>query len=632
MVDIVLKHLSLTNFKGIRDLKIDFTDGINEIKGANATGKTSLFDAFLWVLFGKDSLGKKDFDVKTLDKNGNEIPRVEHSVTAVISVDGNIKTFTRTLREKWSKKRGSTEETFTGNETLYEVDNVLCKMAEYQKIVSDLINENLFKLITNPTQFCSLKWQEQKEVLTSIANLGTDKELAENEQLDYVVQVLDSGKSIEDKAKELANTKKKINKELEQYPTRIDEVKRTLPALDAREASEIQNDISNVKAKINCLQNEIFDIQNGDEILKKAESERSLAESELKQAKAEYNAKLAEVENYNKKLKYENQLEKDKLQTKIDGLKKHISESSAEITGINKMLEKLRDEYTSTYKQEFTDTCCPCCGRPWEDDDLEQKKAEFLKKRSENLQNLSERGKKLNESVEYNNKSIEDKKGQIDVLLKDLEALNKELQYKELPAFDDSEFTAKINKSNEVLQGHKPDTSQQEADLKLLNDKLADFEAELALVNSAKKQRERITELENEMQIKIQAVADIEKNENIINIFNDKKTALLDKEINSRFKYVKFKFRNELINGGYEDCCEPLVDGVPYSRNLNNGAKINAGLDIINTLQQHYSTYAPVFIDNKESVNKPLDLNCQTIYLTVTEDDKLVINKNKEAV
>ena len=166
----------------------------------------------------------------------------------------------------------------------------------------------------------------------------------------------------------------------------------------------------------------------------------------------------------------------------------------------------------------------------------------------------------------------------------------------------------------------------------MLNDKLADFEAELALVNSAKKQRERITELENEMQIKIQAVADIEKNENIINIFNDKKTALLDKEINSRFKYVKFKFRNELINGGYEDCCEPLVDGVPYSRNLNNGAKINAGLDIINTLQQHYSTYAPVFIDNKESVNKPLDLNCQTIYLTVTEDDKLVINKNKEAV
>ena len=112
---IVLKKLSLMNFKGIRKYEVEFSDGINEVIGKNGTGKTSLFDAFLWVLFGKDSFGRKDFGVKTLDVDGNEIHNIEHNVTAVIEVDGKTKTLSRTLREKWQTEKGKTEEVYKGN-------------------------------------------------------------------------------------------------------------------------------------------------------------------------------------------------------------------------------------------------------------------------------------------------------------------------------------------------------------------------------------------------------------------------------------------------------------------------------------------------------------------------------------
>ena len=50
-----ISNLKLKNFKGIKDLEIDFNNENTNIYGKNATGKTTIFDAFKWLFFDKDS-------------------------------------------------------------------------------------------------------------------------------------------------------------------------------------------------------------------------------------------------------------------------------------------------------------------------------------------------------------------------------------------------------------------------------------------------------------------------------------------------------------------------------------------------------------------------------------------------
>lgn len=100
------------------------------------------------------------------------------------------------------------------------------------------------------------------------------------------------------------------------------------------------------------------------------------------------------------------------------------------------------------------------------------------------------------------------------------------------------------------------------------------------------------------------------------------KVHLLEEKINSKFKYARFKLFKDQINGGLEETCETLYEGVPYSSGLNNAARINVGLDIINTLNDYYGITAPIFVDNSEAVTKLINTNSQILSLIVSEKDK----------
>ena len=102
MKTITLNKLVISNFKGINNLEIDFSK-ITNIKGENALGKTSIFDAFTWLLFDKDSKDRKDFDVRTLDANNNIIRGLNPHVVAYLNVDDKEIKLIKTLKEKWSQ-------------------------------------------------------------------------------------------------------------------------------------------------------------------------------------------------------------------------------------------------------------------------------------------------------------------------------------------------------------------------------------------------------------------------------------------------------------------------------------------------------------------------------------------------
>ena len=180
-----LISLTLQNFKGIKGFILDADGQNSNVFGNNGTGKSTLFDAFTWLLFGKNSRDEKDFGIKTLDANGNVIPRIEHRVSAVIEHNGQKLQLTRTYKERWRKQRGAAEAVMVGNTTEYAYGPVGAatpiNASEYARVINNLIDEKIFKLITDPLYFNErLSWQERRQLLMQICGDITDEDIVKS--------------------------------------------------------------------------------------------------------------------------------------------------------------------------------------------------------------------------------------------------------------------------------------------------------------------------------------------------------------------------------------------------------------------------------------------------------------------
>ena len=242
MSNIILQSLHLVNFKGVRELEASFEPGTSLVCGENGTGKTTVFDAFTWLLFGKDSTNRSDsnFNIKTLDEQGKPILRLEHSVTAILLVDGKELKLKRMYREKWEKPSGTTTETLKNHETLFYVNDVkLPTKREYDARISGIISENVFRMITNPFYFTSLKAEDQKAMLLDMAGDVTDADVARLDPAfaDFLTAL--AGTDIWEKAKEVKAKKSACNEELRVIPSKIETAEKLKPeaedwdALDA---------------------------------------------------------------------------------------------------------------------------------------------------------------------------------------------------------------------------------------------------------------------------------------------------------------------------------------------------------------------------------------------------------------
>lgn len=257
-----IKSLTLVNFKGMRNVTVDFGDGVTAISGRNGTGKTTIADGFAWLLWGKDSEGNSDtkFGIKTNDENGNYIPDLEHEVSgsfdAIDTETGEVTAveLRRVYVEEWQTPKGSTERILKGHHTDYFYNGVPLKTkTEYDAKVAALIPEDLFKVITDPYYFLTLHWKAQREYLLRMAGTISDSDIAANraEFAELLRRV--TGKSMEEYKKEIAARRTKIEAQLEKIPTRKDEVTRNTPvapdyaALEAEKA-QIQADLADIDA------------------------------------------------------------------------------------------------------------------------------------------------------------------------------------------------------------------------------------------------------------------------------------------------------------------------------------------------------------------------------------------------
>lgn len=622
-----LLKLSLTNFKSIRQSSFEF-DGENKIIfGDNATGKTTIFDSMCWLLFGKDSLDRSDFEIKTL-VNGEPIHKVNHEVEGeFINDDGTQFTLKRVYREKYSNPRGG-DTKLTGHTTDYFINDVPVKEKEYKAFINNMINEDVFKLITNPLYFNEqYSWQNRRKLLLEMCGDVDDESVINSrDDLKRLAQLL-NGHTVEEQKKIVAAKKANINKELDMIPVRIDEAVRNKPEI-ASDKTKLTQDIQVIMNGIDELEKEKAIINNGFEATEK--------HSKMREINRQLEARRSEgLSNYKKdkqalRSKYELSLMQLKsLEAERDRYYDRHNDLNIDIDIENKRIEKLQDEFNSFNNQEFDTVNCPTCGQPYPEEKRAELETIFNTQKSTNLeewQKLIDSSKAMKQSymeqqdimavkVDGLTNQIVDKQKEYDSQFKEYEELQ-EPNIEDDPAYKDLKAELFILELDDGNEADDDKLLKIDTDLKELKSKKLALETELNKFKMASDIDTRIAELETQQRKLAEEKNLLDETSFLIDEFVKTKVDLLEQSINSHFEYARFKMFNVLVNGNIEECCETTYKGVPY-RSMNNAARMNVGLDIINALTKYFKVDAPVFIDNAEAVTSFIPCHSQVIQLFV---------------
>ncbi|MBU3195690.1 recombinase RecF [Clostridium algidicarnis] len=640
MKHIELKSLKLKNFKGIKDLKIDFSR-VTNIYGENATGKTTIADSFMWLLFDKDSKDRSTFDIKTLDSNNQPIHGLEHEVTGTLNIDGKDIELSKIYKEKWTKKRGEAEKELTGHETLYSIDEVPVKKKEYQDKINNLIDENLFKLITNPLYFSTnMKWQDRRKSLLEVIGDLTDEEVINyKSDLKQLGELL-AEKDIDTLKKSVQAKKRRLNDELKAIPIRIDEANNSIQDLDF-EALEFEK--RGIVSAVKSIEEQLLDSSKVSETMLKEKDKLYKLKDQLKDIewtiKTDSDKPLQEL----KRNLYEAVSNLTMQKNDLNRAKGNISRANKRIEEKERFKASFKEDWyrenAKTFKFDESKSICPTCHRAFESDDIEAKKAEmegnFNESKVKILNDISTQGKAIVEEIETLKKEIEnnnfeeleslvvDATRTVDDIKKQIESFEPNLDLE-----NNAEYQALKYKIMDLESKIQQPISLKNSDLKIkkyqLESELDEVNKKLNYKDTNGKLKQRMKELQEEERSLAQQIAQLEGQEYLCEEFIKAKVELLESSINSKFKFVSFKLFNTQVNGGIEETCEALIDGVPFG-NANTASQINAGLDIINTLCSHYGVQAPIFIDNRESVNQLIETNSQVINLTVSKDKNLKV-------
>lgn len=631
-----IQKMKLQNFKGIREFEIDFNSLDTEIYGKNATGKTSIFDAFTWLFFDKDSNGSAKFDVKTKTPDGEFIHNLEHSVEVTLMIDGTETTFKKVLKEKYTKQRGATTSVFAGHTTDYFVDDVPRKKKEFDEIVNNTFDADIFPIITDPFFFNEkMKWQDRRKMLIDICgDIDDSAVIASNNALSPLNDYL-SSKSVNDLRMQLKSQMKPINDELKMIPVKINEAQLAIPTeiADEKETNDkyvsLKKEIEDLEFKKHLVMTNSLNEEKEVQIAK-LRGRRVLINDEIPDIKKEHNDVM--------KMEYDQMC----IEREIEDLKYSISNYEKRCEDNEAQRAELRKEYMSVNSTQYDETqnVCPTCGQDLPFEQIEGFKEKFNLKKAQRLESINAQGialkkefSRCKEKIGECKVKLQSREMELGSIKVNIESLKKQID-KKTREFNENKIPKiqKIDAEIEQLQkeiASNDNSKEVDAIKNQINEKreaAKEIEQMIAKRNLANVQKARIQTLE-ELEKKLACeYTEKEKLLYLTDEFIKAKVEMLTENINSHFEMVKFKLFDKQINGGVVECCECTYKGVTYS-NLNNAAKINCGLDIINTICNFKNTLAPIFIDNAESVNHVIHTDSQQIRLYVTNDETLKVER-----
>ncbi len=673
-----LKSLHIENFKGIKQLDVSFGKK-TQIKGQNASGKSTVFDSFTWLIFNKNSVGVEKFNIRPLDSDGKQIDNVEIKVVAILEVDGKEVELCKVQKQNWVKHKGSLAPKLEGNVNSCWIDGYPKSEKDYKAYITNMIEEDLFKMLTNPLHFVSMKWKDQRNILMRFVSDISDVELARQFNLkngnmfDFLIPELEKAPSTDDIKNKFAKMLSEWKKKQIEIPVRIDELSKSLVDVDVAEKelavkniekclAEIEEKIENSSKAVNELCGESMALQFDMNAMRtEANNGLFLQRKELENFKYEaeklFNEAHRMVADYSKKIA-ENEVsikQAEKKRTELGTLYKEVSHQIFDQTSY------LFNESMWVFNEN--DTVCMQCGQTLPMDKiaeikadfenrkanakteaekkLEEAKIRFNSKKNSELESIKADGfkqKNLIESLKVENESlrklIEDKKNeeveafkrgnQIEKELAELSieadmSGNIEYQQKKARYEELEKQIAALKDSESVAETFREERKALLAELDAVKEDIAKFSKNVEI-------EERIGELEEEQKRVAQKVADQEKMLYLLEEFIKAKMRMISASIDSKFDIVSWKLFETQLNGGVKECCECTVNGVPFST-LNSGHRIVAGLDIIRSLSKLYGVTAPIFVDNAESINSfniP-QMEAQMILLSVSEDKNLKV-------
>ncbi|MEK4853847.1 AAA family ATPase [Paenibacillus sp. FSL H7-0756] len=649
MKRINLERLTLRNFKGIKELVLAVNGGDADVYGDNATGKTTIFDGFVWLLFGKDSQNKADFEIKGLDGAGKVLQhKLEHEVEGVFLIDGRRRTFRRVFTEDWTKKRGSATEEFTGHTTSYFIDGVPVKKGVYSTEVDSLIKEELFKLLTSPSYFNEqLKKEDRRKTLLEVCGDLTDAEVIHENKLLAPLPGILSDRDLDSHKKVISSRCTVINKEIKELPVRISEVQRQMPDVKELDEELLKEDITMFRLRVESSEAELSRILSGGEVAVKEKRLREI-EGELIAIKSRMQSDVLDKVAIKRDAVNQMHMEVNRYRRDIEDKQQRIQNNERLAAGRRQEADRLRAEFAELKGLTFEpagdhDAHCSACGQSLPED---QVKAAHDKAQADFNRRLAERKERINASgkaavTEAQKFEQEAKQLQIDIeeLSKTLAAVQTEITMAEAELVElragvkdpaaDPDYASKHAEAATVQQQIRDlKASSDETAASVRNDirqqrsEIEEMERDLAKFDGVRRAQLRVTELENQER---ELAAEYERLQHELFLceeFTKTKVSMLDAKINSKFKLARFRLFEDQINGGIKEVCDTLYKGVPYDGGLNNAARINVGLDIINTLGEHYGFSAPIFVDNAEAVTKLIGTDAQVIRLVVSEADK----------
>ena len=637
MTEIKIKRLVLENFKCHKSLKLDFDCGNASIYGDNASGKTSIYDALTWLLFGKDSAGngEKNIEIKPLDASGEVKDHLaETAVEALLDVNGEEVILRRTYKEVWTTKRGSSQATYDGNTSEYYVSGIPCKRNAFQDKVNELVDEDTFRLLTSVSHFANgISWQERRAVLFKVAGVVDDAQiLATNEAFTSLVESM--GKlSLDDYKKKLLAEKRKFVGAKTEIPARISECQKTIEDIEGLDFAGAKAEADALQAKLAGISTQIVAIENNSAAEQKrleianAQLELSQLENENKAYRNEQTAGSVNVHGLNIRL--------TSLQSQVSVKKRTLENESKYITQLDDQIADSRNRWFAISNEAFSGGTCTTCGQTLPAEKLQQAMTAFEAHKKNCLQEV-EKTANANKAAKA---QAEDRiaKGveevtQLEAEIADIRVQIASAEATKVEPKDMADYAERKAAIKDKMQALSDELANMMMDTASVVEKLGAQKREImqqisqhmAIVNKESLldySRKRVDELRQDAKNAAECLEAIEKMLYLIDEYSRYKTRFVEDNINGLFRIARFRLFREQANGGIEDRCDVVHDGIPYI-SVNNGMKINLGIDIINTLSTAYGVRVPLFVDNAESVTNLEKCGSQIIRLVVSENDK----------
>ena len=643
-----LERLEIRSFKGCESLTLDLGGHSASIYGDNAAGKTTLYDALTWLLFGKDSSGAGKFNVKPLSPEGEvKDHAAETSVEAELTAGGVSVVLKRTYKELWTKKRGRKEASFDGHTSEFFYNGLPVSKQDFEARVGQLCDEQTFRTLTDVRWFCSGESESNRRnaLFALIGGVSEEEVLASDEEFAPLGDAL-SGLSVEEFKTAAQKQRRTLQTRSTTIPARIDEQQRTVEEYQDVDFASIRKQRDEASERVEAARAELSAMSgDGALALLRERKETLLAKLDALEQRNTAHRRTQREPGQHHQLAREERALLDEYRRMDEDQIREDAEAKVALSAIEELRAKwhgLRSQQNEAQAQTFDgmDEVCPTCGQKLPPELVEQHRERWEQQREEMLEKLeqekadctawaqrhSERVKELKQRREERlerRKELDARQAELSEAMKNL----KEQVVTDLPGYEKESFELE-----EQLRAVSGEIRSAEADSSAARsvartkqaeatDQLRRLEGMLACEGVLNSARDRVRELTDQLR---DVGAEVERLDALLDLcdrFTRAKADYIDSKVNARFRLVRWKLFEEQVNGGVRDCCIATVNGVPYA-DLNSGMKINAGLDVIRTLSAAKRVTVPLFIDNAESVTALEGVDTQTIRLVVSEADK----------